>query len=198
MEDKSQLNPHREEFAHLLAKKFWNDYLEVLSRYTHAEKIEITEHLMLIFHLSKVDDNLMAYITTATKVLRDLPNYYENATLSTRQRLIGSMYPEKLVYENKSYRTTRINEAARVICNPDGLLEGLKKGQASEIGSLSEQVTRIGFEPMTPSLEGWCSIQLSYRAGNCWYLQYYYRKGGKSNDFYGYATWFPQGAARRL
>ena len=28
-------------------------------------------------------------------------------------------------------------------------------------------VTRIGFEPMTPSLEGWCSIQLSYRAG-CW------------------------------
>jgi hypothetical protein len=26
-------------------------------------------------------------------------------------------------------------------------------------------VTRIGFEPMTPSLEGWCSIQLSYRAG---------------------------------
>ena len=27
-------------------------------------------------------------------------------------------------------------------------------------------VTRIGFEPMTPSLEGWCSIQLSYRAGS--------------------------------
>ena len=26
-------------------------------------------------------------------------------------------------------------------------------------------VIRIGFEPMTPSLEGWCSIQLSYRAG---------------------------------
>ena len=59
------------------------------------------------------------------------------------------MYPEKLVYENKSYRTTRINEAARVICNPDGLLEGLKKGQASEIGSLSEQVTRIGLEPFS-------------------------------------------------
>ena len=31
--------------------------------------------------------------------------------------------------------------------------------------SLFTSVTRIGFEPMTPSLEGWCSIQLSYRAG---------------------------------
>ncbi len=50
------------------------------------------------------------------------------------------------------------------------LLEGIKKGQASEIGSLSEQVTRIGFEPMTPSLEGWCSIQLSYRAGSPFFL----------------------------
>ena len=27
-------------------------------------------------------------------------------------------------------------------------------------------VTRIGFKPMTPNLEGLCSIQLSYRAGN--------------------------------
>ena len=26
-------------------------------------------------------------------------------------------------------------------------------------------VTRIGFKPMTPNLEGLCSIQLSYRAG---------------------------------
>jgi site-specific DNA recombinase len=101
--------------------------------------------------LSKVDDILMAYITTAAKVLRDLPNYYQRSTLSTKKKLIGSMYTEKLVYENKSYQTTRINEAARVICNPDGLLEEFKKGQASEIGSLSEQVTRIGFEPMTPS-----------------------------------------------
>ncbi len=137
------------------------DYREIKNLY----EPEIEKLTKKKYDLSKVDDNLMAYISTATKVLRDLPNYYENATLSTRQKLIGSMYPEKLVYENKSYRTTRINEAARVICNPDGLLEGLKKGQASEIGSLSEQVTRIGFEPMTPSLEGWCSIQLSYRAG---------------------------------
>lgn len=27
-------------------------------------------------------------------------------------------------------------------------------------------VTRIGFKPMTPNLEGLCSIQLSYRANN--------------------------------
>ena len=34
-------------------------------------------------------------------------------------------------------------------------------------GFMLIKVIRIGFEPMTPSLEGWCSIQLSYRT-SCW------------------------------
>ena len=59
------------------------------------------------------------------------------------------MDPEKLVYENRSYRTTRIIEPTRIICNPYGLLEGLKTGPASEIGSRSEQVTSLGLEPKT-------------------------------------------------
>ena len=129
------------------------DYREIKNLY----EPEIEKLTKKKYDLSKVDDNLMAYISTATKVLRDLPNYYEKATLSTKQKLIGSMYPEKLVYENKSYRTARINEAARVICNPDGLLEGLKKGQASEIGSLSEQVIPLGLEPKTHTLKVYCS-----------------------------------------
>jgi len=84
MEDKSQLNPHREEFAHLLAKKFWNDYLEVLSRYTHAEKIEITEHLMLIFQLAS------GYIKTGNEKFTELIETYEDDLLTKyRSRLVA-------------------------------------------------------------------------------------------------------------
>ena len=42
-------------------------------------------------------------------------------------------------------------------------------------------VTRIGFKPMTPNLEGLCSIQLSYRAGNTLLDQYICQSGGKDN-----------------
>jgi hypothetical protein len=39
-----------------------------------------------------------------------------------------------------------------------------KNGQTEVNFDLSSQVNRIGFEPMTPNLEGLCSIQLSYRS----------------------------------
>ncbi len=40
------------------------------------------------------------------------------------------------------------------MCNMDNGYKGNKKVQASKIGNLSEAVIRIGFEPMTLSLEG--------------------------------------------
>ncbi len=84
MEDKIQLKPNREEFAHLLAKKFWNDYLEVLTRYNHAEKIEITEHLMLIFQLAS------GYIKTGNEKFAELIESYEDDLLTKyRSRLVA-------------------------------------------------------------------------------------------------------------
>jgi site-specific DNA recombinase len=94
-----------------------------------------------------VDDNLVKYINTVTKGLRKLPVYYSTATLSTKQRIISSMFPEKLVYENKSYRTPAINEAVRLISNPDGVFSELKEEQVSKNGDLSNWVVRLGFEP---------------------------------------------------
>ncbi len=69
------------------------------------------------------------------------------AALSTKQRIISSMYPEKLVYENKTYRTPVINEAVRIISKPDGVFSGLEERQVSKNGDLSNWVVRLGFEP---------------------------------------------------
>ncbi len=39
------------------------------------------------------------------------------------------------------------------------------------------RVNRIGFEPMTPSLEGLCSIQLSYRSSEIGFISGLQNKG---------------------
>jgi site-specific DNA recombinase len=119
------------------------DYRDIKNLY----EPEIEKQLRKKQDLSRVDDNLIGYITTVTKGLRKLPDYYQKASLATKQKVISSIYPEKLVYENRTYRTTRINEAVRLISRPERTLGVLEKGQVSENGDLSNWVVPTGFEP---------------------------------------------------
>ena len=119
------------------------DYRDIKNLY----EPEIEKLLKRKQELKLVDDNLINYINTVTKGLRTLPVYYQTASLSTKQRIISSMYPEKLVYENRTYRTPAINEAVRIISKPEAAFSGLEKGQVSKKGDLSNWVVRPGFEP---------------------------------------------------
>jgi site-specific DNA recombinase len=136
------------------------DYKEIKNLY----EPEIAKLLAKKQELSRVDNNLITYITTAAKVLRTLPDYYQKASLSTKQRVISSIYPEKLTYENKSYRTTRINEAVRLISKPNTAWGVLEKGQVSENGDLSKWVVRLGFEPRLTESES-VVLPLHHRTG---------------------------------
>ena len=119
------------------------DYRDIKNLY----EPEIEKLLKRKQELKLVDDNLINYINTVTKGLRTLPVYYQAASLSTKQRIISSIYPEKLVYENRTYRTPAINEAVRIISKPEAAFSGLEKGQVSKNGDLSNWVVRLGFEP---------------------------------------------------
>jgi hypothetical protein len=64
------------------------------------------------------------------------------------------MYPEKIVFEKNRPRTTKVNEALAILYGIDKAFSQKKKGQTNDFVSLSQMVNRIGFEPMTLSLEG--------------------------------------------
>ena len=119
------------------------DYRDIKNLY----EPEIEKLLKRKQELKLVDDNLINYINTVTKGLRTLPVYYQTASLSTKQRIISSMYPEKLVYENRTYRTPAINEAVRIISKPEAAFSGLEEEQVSKNGDLSKWVVPSGFEP---------------------------------------------------
>lgn len=94
-------------------------------------------------------DNLRELIEPCVRLLKHLPDYYSNASLPTKQALIGSIYPEKLIFENNQYRTTRVNQAVSLICRlPTDPTEN-KNGQNHNLKALSEEVTPSGFKPET-------------------------------------------------
>lgn len=69
--------------------------------------------------LKSKDDLIIRYSKFAFPLLNNLDMYYQNSTLHTRKFIVSSIFPEKLYYSNKSYRTTKLNEVIRLICSPD-------------------------------------------------------------------------------
>ncbi len=81
--------------------------------------------------------------------LLKLDYVYETGDIEKKREIISSMYPEKLSFDGFSLRTTRINEAVRLIYSLDKDF-GLNKNRTNENEShLSCQVGAAGFEPAT-------------------------------------------------
>ena len=108
------------------------DYREIKDRY----EPEIRTFESNKSQLKLQDSNLMEYVNNATKLLQNLPQYYVSASLPVKQKIIGSIYPEKIIFENNTYRTTNMNEAVTLICKPVKGCGVSKKKLASKNGDL--------------------------------------------------------------
>ena len=91
---------------------------------------------------SKIDDCL--------DLLLNIDEYYVTKNTEVKQKIIGSMFPEKLIFENNQYRTTKTNDVVGLICPKDKDLGKKKGGKKFDLTNSSLQVEREGFEPPEP------------------------------------------------
>ena len=80
--------------------------------------------------------------------LLKLDYIYQDGEIEKKREVIGSMYPEKLTFDGERLRTTRINEAARIIYTLDKALEEKENRTSDNFINLSGQVGKKGFEPL--------------------------------------------------
>jgi hypothetical protein len=62
---------------------------------------------------------------------KSIDERYEKADLKKRQQIVGVMFPERLVYDEGTYRTTTPHPLFEVITTTEVALSGNKKGKAS-------------------------------------------------------------------
>lgn len=91
-------------------------------------------------------------IDTCKKVVQNLDIAYDKADSPTKQRIVGSIFPEKFIFQNNQVRTTKVNELIDRICNKINEFRGNKKGQQSFYELLPCRVGATGFEPVTLAL----------------------------------------------
>jgi site-specific DNA recombinase len=73
-----------------------------------------------------------------------LNEIYHDGTIIEKRQVIGSVYPEKLTFDGDQLRTTRINEAVRVIYTLDKALEKKENRTSDNFINLSGQVGKTG------------------------------------------------------
>lgn len=87
---------------------------------------------------------------------------YSNTDIQGKRLLLGSIFPNKIHFENKKVRTADINPILNEIASINKAYGRIKKWDKSKKIDLSHRVIPEGFEPSTYALEVRCSIQLSY------------------------------------
>jgi site-specific DNA recombinase len=98
---------------------------------------------------SQQENNIDDLLNKAVFNLSHLSVYWEEGTVAERRKIVGSIFPEKLTFDGFTYRTARVNEAARLIYSLDTGFREMKNGKDNDFSRLSRWVVPTGIEPVS-------------------------------------------------
>lgn len=75
-----------------------------------------------------MDSDYHRYLNYGFNILRDLDKYYLEADIEIKGKLLSSVFPGRLVYENGNYRTNGANNIISLLSGEIAENEGIKKG----------------------------------------------------------------------
>jgi site-specific DNA recombinase len=115
---------------------------------TECEK-KITVLESRLFAVGSGDSNIEALLAKGLENLAQLEQFWEEATAERKRLIIGSIFPEKLIFDGSRFQTARLNEGARLIYTLNAGLSENENGQKTDFSALSIPVTLSGFKPET-------------------------------------------------
>ncbi len=80
-----------------------------------SNKEEIQRLQIQISRLKCTDTNFMKYCRYGMSLLGNPDFHYQQASPYIRKKLLGSIFTGKLIFKDKKYRTTGLNEAVALI-----------------------------------------------------------------------------------
>lgn len=93
--------------------------------------------------------NIQPKLDYSISLIDNIEHYFEDAPIEVKQRLLGLIFPEKVVFDGKSFRTTKTNAVLELIDNETKQLRATKKDLPTD---KSVSVAGEGFEPTTSGL----------------------------------------------
>jgi site-specific DNA recombinase len=92
-------------------------------------------------------ENFDKKIDAILDLLKNIDSLYVTEDVVVKQSIVGSMFPEKLIFKNNKCRTPRVNEVVSLICNDNNGFEGDEKKEEVFFNTSSLRVDPEGVEP---------------------------------------------------
>jgi site-specific DNA recombinase len=112
------------------------EYRTIKSRYEELGTKLLRQKTIL--DLDKVDYSNK--IAGSFNLLRNLDKFYNQADVTTKQKIVSLNFPEKLVFENGRVQTPRMNEVLALISVNTNKLGNKKRDNEKKFSHLSPQV----------------------------------------------------------
>ena len=114
-------------------------YSRILKRYeTEAQEMEFRVEVLEIGNRT----NLKPKLRYAISLINNMVMYVQDAPLEVKIKLIGSIFPEKVIFDGKQHRTKKLNSVLELIYNETNELRGQtkkKKGAKNSAPQFSTQ-----------------------------------------------------------
>lgn len=124
-----------------------DDYRDMKSQY--SAKISMLESQLT--RMNNDADNVQILIKRGVKRVFEIKEALKDGCLSEIRKDVGSIYPEKIVFEESKVRTARRNDFIQYINLINKKLRQNKNGTKVDLSTLSRQVGATGFEPAASS-----------------------------------------------
>lgn len=119
------------------------DYKAIKSKFEMSNTTLLQERASL--EMDKVDYS--STINGSFNLLKHLDKFYDEASVSVKQKIVGLNFPEKLIYENGRIQTPKMNEVLSLIMLENSVLEHKKRDKEKNFFTLSPEVSLQGFKP---------------------------------------------------
>lgn len=106
---------------------------------------ELTKSKQFLGNDSTVYDKMIKY---GLNLVSNLATVRDQMDIDLKQRVIGSVFPEKLIISENDYRAAKPNEVMSFIFSVNEAFREDKKEKGQQNADLSTMVPRTGIEPV--------------------------------------------------
>lgn len=106
------------------------------------EKIVLQERIELMKNPNRA--NIEPKLKYSISLINNMDSYMRDAKVEMKCKLLGSMFPEKITFDGKSYRTNSYNSVLDLIYKQTNQLRGGKKEIGESFDTFPDLVPRAG------------------------------------------------------